>query len=278
MRLKKTGERRTLGSGSSVEELVQDLFHAFPYHYIRRFTTPETRLLDVGFGDGYGAEILYGSVSEYVGVDSSDHAVSQARARYRFPNVRFMKSDGAMLPFPAASFDLVASFHVLEHIAEPDPYLTEMARVCRIGGVIVVVTPNRAFRLHQDERPWNRFHVREFDEPELKALFSKHFASTTVRGITGNVGMTEIERRRVARARRLAQFDRLGLRYRLPEPLLLRVRRAVARVSTQRAREAIELDFSLEDVRCVDCSVGDAVHLLGVIRRHETDPAGRPAA
>jgi len=141
--------------------------------------------LDVGFGEGYGAEILHGSVADYVGLDASPEAVGHASSHYPFSNVRFEQSDARTIPFDKASFDLVVSFHVLEHIEEPVAYLTEMARVCRPGGRLVVVTPNGAFRLRHGERPWNRFHVREFDSAELEQLLSRHFSRFAVEGIGG---------------------------------------------------------------------------------------------
>jgi SAM-dependent methyltransferase len=270
MRGKNTSERRTLGSGGSAEDQVQDLFHAFPYHYVKRFAIPDTRVLDVGFGDGYGAAILSESVREYVGVDNSELAVREARARYDLPNVIFANSEGAELPFASGSFDLVVSFHVLEHIEQPEPYLAELARVCRAGGRIVIVTPNRAFRMHRGQRPWNRFHVREFDATDLQELLASHFADASVHGITGSPAMTEVERRRVARARRLARFDVLRLRYRLPESLLVRVRRMATGLAAHVSRDASKGEFSLADVHCVDATAGDAVHLLAMIRRDAT--------
>lgn len=260
-----TGERRTVAAAGSTEDRVQDLFHVFPYHYVTKFASPVTRVLDLGSGEGYGAEILGPSVGDYVGLDVSEEAVRHAATRYPLPNVRFEKSDGTTIPFPAASFDLVVSFHVLEHLTDPDTYLTEMARVCTDRGHIVIVTPNRAFRLAPGERPWNRFHVREYGHVELGELLSKHFSRWSVLGITGDESMIAVERARVARARKLARLDPLGLRYRLPEPLLVRVRRLLARVLRRPTGDATLFALSLDDVRCVDTDLDETVHLLGVI-------------
>ena len=145
--MKTTGERRDVASAQRAEDRAQDLFHLFPYHFVRQFCSPTTRVLDVGFGEGYGAKILTNSVAEYVGLDMSEDAVRHASSRYPFPNVRFARSDAEAIPFDEGSFDLVVSFHVLEHVSEPESYLKELARVCRAGGHIVIVTPNRALRL-----------------------------------------------------------------------------------------------------------------------------------
>jgi ubiquinone/menaquinone biosynthesis C-methylase UbiE len=272
--VKATGERRTVTSAQSAEDRAQDLFHLFPYHFAKRFCSTSTRVLDVGFGEGYGAEILTGSVGEYVGVDMSEDAVQHASSQYTFPNVRFERSDAETIPFDADSFDLVISFHVLEHVIEPSSYLRELARVCRVGGHLVIVTPNRAFRLAPGERPWNRFHLRELDGAELQDLLSKHFTQFAVLGIAGNAEMNDLERTRVARARRFARLDPLGLRYRLPEQFLVRVRRLLTTVALRGTNQSADAGFSLDDVRCVEEGVDDSVHLIAVIDRNDADVSG----
>ena len=47
------------------------------------------------------------------------------------------------LPFPDASFDIVACRSVLEHIARPAAVFAEIARVLRPGGEFVFLTPSR---------------------------------------------------------------------------------------------------------------------------------------
>ena len=230
-------------------------------------SSSETRLLEVGFGDGYGVEILARAVGEYVGVEVSDDALAQATAELVPSNVRLLLYDGTTLPFAPESFDVVISFHVLEHLSAPESFLAEIARVCRPGGRVVLVTPNAALRLEPGERPWNRFHVQEFTSDELLRLVSGCFGNVSVKGIAGNEAMNSLERKRVARARRIARFDPLGLRYRLPEGLMLRVRRSLMRVAERGRVEAPEPVFSLQDVRLVDSDVGEAIHLVAVVER-----------
>jgi SAM-dependent methyltransferase len=264
--LKPTGERRTPASARSTEDRVQDALHLFPYHFVRRFVSPKTRMLDLGFGEGYGAEILSPTVGEYVGLDVSEEAVRHASASYRLPNVRFERSDGRTIAFPSSTFDLIVSFHLLEHLSDTDPYFEEMARVCRVGGRIVIVTPNRAFRLGEGERPWNRFHVREYDQTELAEALSRTFTQFTVMGIAGSEAMNAVERSRVERARRWARLDPLGLRYRLPETVMVRIRRSLGAV--RRGKDVWSAaEFSVADVRCAEAELDRAVHLLAVIDR-----------
>ncbi len=57
-------------------------------------------------------------------------------------NLRFLAGSVDELPFADASFDIVASYQMLEHVDEPELAIEEMARVVRPGGVIIVAGPN----------------------------------------------------------------------------------------------------------------------------------------
>ncbi len=50
---------------------------------------------------------------------------------------------GAPLPFEDNSFDVIFSWMVLEHVADPDFYTSELDRILRPGGWICAGTPNK---------------------------------------------------------------------------------------------------------------------------------------
>jgi SAM-dependent methyltransferase len=52
---------------------------------------------------------------------------------------------GEALPFPDGSFDLVLSHEVLEHVRDDRLAMSEMARLLRPGGRVVVFAPNRGY-------------------------------------------------------------------------------------------------------------------------------------
>lgn len=262
-----TSERRTLSSSQRASDRAQDLFHLFPYHFVAEAATNDTRVLEVGFGEGYGADVLGPVVTGYVGLEVAEEAVKHAVAHHLRDNVRFELYDGTTIPFASESFDVVISFHVLEHLSSPTAFVAELGRVCRAGGRVVLVTPNAAFRLSPGERPWSRFHLREFTADELMQLLSAHFDHSTVMGIAGNEEMNRLERARVSRARRLARLDPLGLRYRLPEALLLPLRRLLMSTTGSRRSRVHEMDFSLASVRCVGDQLDQAPHLIAVSDR-----------
>lgn len=67
----------------------------------------------------------------YVGIDPFD-------LRYAS-----LAGDGCLLPFGDATFDLLLSFHVLEHIPDDARAIAEMARTMRPGGLALVQVPRR---------------------------------------------------------------------------------------------------------------------------------------
>lgn len=79
------------------------------------------------------------------GVDFSDAALLQANhlAKTASVNPDFKKADCRHMPFESNFFDKVISLGVVEHMQNIKPALTELYRVMRPGGTLILMTPNR---------------------------------------------------------------------------------------------------------------------------------------
>jgi len=107
---------------------------------LARSVRQDWRCLDVGCGDGRTAgAFLSAHAGGYVGVDVSGAAIGAARSRGL--DARQIE-DPARLPFDDSSYDAVTCLEVLEHLVEPLAAVTEMRRVLRPGGALVVTVPN----------------------------------------------------------------------------------------------------------------------------------------
>jgi len=155
------------------------------------------RVLDLGCGSGYGTHRIAQHAAETYGVDVASDAIAFARARYVKSNLHFARIDaGARLPFDEGSFDVVLSFQVIEHVKDDAAYLREARRVMKAGGTLVLITPDRRHRLLPGQKPWNRWHLREYGLDELADLAARQF--NVVRrlrmGAAWPIAKVEIER------------------------------------------------------------------------------------
>ncbi|MEO6036377.1 MAG: class I SAM-dependent methyltransferase [Verrucomicrobiota bacterium] len=96
------------------------------------------RVLDVGCGAGQVVGRLTEAGYEVYGVDVSEPNIEKAR---QF-NKRCQLYDGKKLPFPDQHFASVGALNVLEHVDEPEAFITELVRVTKTGGRIVLSSPN----------------------------------------------------------------------------------------------------------------------------------------
>lgn len=99
-------------------------------------------VLDVGCGPGFYLKELAPAVGpggDLAGIDSSEQMVELARVRCAgIANVALHIGSGSSLPFADGRFDAAISVQVLEFVAELDAALTELHRVLRPGGRVVV--------------------------------------------------------------------------------------------------------------------------------------------
>jgi ubiquinone/menaquinone biosynthesis C-methylase UbiE len=93
-------------------------------------------LLDVGCGTGHHIKKLREAGYVVSGVDASEGMLAHARTNN--PGVVIKQGDVDALPFPDASFDYVLSIEVLRYLENPQPSISEMARVLKPGGIALV--------------------------------------------------------------------------------------------------------------------------------------------
>ncbi|MGC1378845.1 MAG: methyltransferase domain-containing protein [Anaerolineales bacterium] len=98
-------------------------------------------ILENGCGVGMYVEHLAPFGGKIFGLEYDFERAAQAGARS--PGI--VNAAGERLPYPDASFDLILSHEVLEHVADDAQAAREMARVIKPGGRIVIFVPNRGY-------------------------------------------------------------------------------------------------------------------------------------
>lgn len=122
----------------------------------------EGKVIDIGAGESPWREWL-GPKAQYFGLDvqsASEYGMSkQADVTYY---------DGNVMPFEDASFDAAFCMEVLEHVPRPEFFVSEIARILRRDGTLVLSVPWSARRHHI---PYD-FH--RFTRERLAQLFAEH--------------------------------------------------------------------------------------------------------
>lgn len=263
--LEPTGERMILEHyKSSPEDYVIYLFHIATYRFAEQFTRGK-RVLDYGCGSGYGSALIAETARRVTAVDVAPEAIAYARSKFAREDVLEFKAiePSKRLPFADASFDTVISFQVFEHVRDTTLYLSEIRRVLARGGRLLLVTPDRSTRLLPLQRPWNRWHLKEYDARGLRAVLSRHFEHVEVLSMTGKPEMIEIELRRSAKLKWLSLPFTLPT---MPDRFRVAALNAIHRIRGEAARTGTprEYPFSIEDVR-IGAGASPSVNLVAVV-------------
>lgn len=140
------------------------------------FIQPKT-VLDIGCGCGFHDKEManFSFVKEIHAIDYSAKSIEAANREYPHPKVHRSTTD--LRDLASASYDLVVSWQVFEHLDDPDAYFESALRVAHTGGWIAIFTPNR-LRLSNVKRILKRQpvqycdpqHFHEYTPRELKKI------------------------------------------------------------------------------------------------------------
>jgi SAM-dependent methyltransferase len=142
------------------------------------------RVLDFGCYDGYLVRRLRAlNKVRGVGIDISPRAIAlarQAAEQEGLDGLEFIVTDGANLPFPNDSFDVVICSEILEHVPDLDAVLAEIARVLVKGGRLYATMPNSLSDVWQPFHALCRRvdlvegHLRRMTRTEFIAALQRH--------------------------------------------------------------------------------------------------------
>ncbi|AXQ94308.1 class I SAM-dependent methyltransferase [Cereibacter azotoformans] len=100
------------------------------------------RVLEVGVGTGLSLP-LYSRRVEVTGIDFSHEMLAKAREKVEelglTPVKQLRQMDAREIDFPDETFDTVVAMFLVSVVPEPERVVSEMARVCKSGGEVVIV-------------------------------------------------------------------------------------------------------------------------------------------
>jgi ubiquinone/menaquinone biosynthesis C-methylase UbiE len=144
--------------------------------------SPDTKsILDIGCGEGHFIKIISERYpAKLVGLDISKDNIDYARRLV--PKARFIAGDASKLPFIAHSFDCIILLEVLDHFERENTVLSEVKRVLKKDGEIILSVPDTNKMLwnvgwyiwtHIIGRKWLGAHKRNFNEGSIRRTLEK---------------------------------------------------------------------------------------------------------
>ena len=136
------------GERSAFKEVLSQRKFAAAYHVWRRAIAKHRggegldRILEVGCGPGNFALCLerWFPNAELTALDLEADLIHFASKRA--DSASFVRASSQRMPLTSASFDVVSALQVIEHFPQPEEFLSEVGRVLRPGGLLLMSTPN----------------------------------------------------------------------------------------------------------------------------------------
>lgn len=169
--IKRTGERLEFYNFSNVT--IEHLHrYAFALDFVKN-----KKVLDIASGEGYGSFLLSKSAYLVKGVDIDEKTIENAQKKYIKQNLSYIVGRADQIPVDSGSIDVVISFETIEHHDKHNEMFSEIKRVLRPGGILIMSSPDKKYYSDLTGQV-NPFHVKELYFEEFKNLSQCFFTNT----------------------------------------------------------------------------------------------------
>jgi ubiquinone/menaquinone biosynthesis C-methylase UbiE len=150
---------------------------------------PTGRLLDVGCGEGTFLALARERGWQIEGTEISAYASDRVSARL---GCSIFCGDMGDAGYPENSFDVVTTWHTLEHMEDPLQCLRDIFRVLKPGGILVVAVPNVNDRLMSIAYRMVRRRKYKLFSVQDREVHLYHFSEGTIREYLERTGYDTI--------------------------------------------------------------------------------------
>jgi 2-polyprenyl-6-hydroxyphenyl methylase/3-demethylubiquinone-9 3-methyltransferase len=104
--------------------------------------------IDIGCGGGLATEPLARLGAKASGLDVTDENIAAARAHAEASDltIDYQRGTAEALAATGATYDIVLSLEVVEHVPDPDAFLAATADLVAPGGLLILATINRTIK------------------------------------------------------------------------------------------------------------------------------------
>ena len=172
------------------------------------------KVLEIGCGEGYGITELAPRAEQYFAVDKYNTPISEELKEKN--NITFKQIEVPPLKgIENNSIDFVVTFQVIEHINNDEFFVSEIYRVLKPGGKLILTTPNQLMTLTRN--PW---HFREYTPDGMKEILQTSFKEIDIKGVYGLQQAMEYYEMNKKAVEKIMRWDIFNLQYLLPRVLL----------------------------------------------------------
>lgn len=138
---------------------------------------PGNTLLDIGAASGIFLDLAHREGYDIEGIEPSEYLVKEAEKRY---GIHLFKGtmENYIQSKPGKTFSVITLLDIIEHLVEPDDFMTKLDHLIKDSGLLVIVTPDiNSLAARVTGSRWWHFriaHINFFNRESLEYLLQKH--------------------------------------------------------------------------------------------------------